>query len=200
MNWLAHLHLSEPCIHFQLGNLLADLMKGQAWEGIHPGTRNGFERHKAIDAFTDSHPLFKQSVSRLGDAGHLRGVVADLAYDHFLSRHWTQYSTHPLEPFLETFYQSASKAIVDYPPQALRFVRAVIRSNRLGSYGELGGIHDAMRCIDRRLSDRVRKRETTTAYFPKLTQAYQQIESDFLQFFPSIVEFTRFEMHSPPIK
>ncbi len=184
MNWLAHLHLSEPCIHFQLGNLLADIMKSEAWSGIHPNTRRGFKQHIAIDAFTDTHPIFKRSLSRLGPSGHLRGVAIDLAYDHFLSKHWNRFSPNELEPFLSEFYEAALPSTRYYPTKAKTFIRAIIKSNRLGSYSNLTGIRDAMERIDDRLSDRVKRRESTSDYFQKLDKTYGRIEADFLEFFP----------------
>ena len=36
MNWLAHVFLSENNIEHQLGNLLADPLKGRAWEEATP--------------------------------------------------------------------------------------------------------------------------------------------------------------------
>ncbi|MEO0796184.1 MAG: hypothetical protein AAFX93_13525 [Verrucomicrobiota bacterium] len=86
MNWLAHIFLSPPNIENQLGNLLADLLKGRTWDDMSEGMRAGIQLHQAIDSFTDSHPCWKNSVRSLGDVGHLRGVVVDLAYDHMLSR------------------------------------------------------------------------------------------------------------------
>ena len=58
MNYLAHIFLSENDIYFQLGNYLADRLKGRAWEDAHPNIIKGMQTHKIIDKFTDEHPLF----------------------------------------------------------------------------------------------------------------------------------------------
>ena len=61
MNWLAHTFLSEPNVQFQLGNLLADLVRGPQREQMGADFRRGADCHKIIDAFTDSHPLVRRS-------------------------------------------------------------------------------------------------------------------------------------------
>lgn len=56
MNWLAHTLLSSKSIEYQLGNLLADPMKGRWWPGVSDEMVAGFQMHTAIDSFTDSNP------------------------------------------------------------------------------------------------------------------------------------------------
>jgi acyl carrier protein phosphodiesterase len=57
MNWLAHAFLSPPNADFRLGNLLADIVKGRDLDGMPPDFLAGARSHKAIDAFTGSHPV-----------------------------------------------------------------------------------------------------------------------------------------------
>jgi acyl carrier protein phosphodiesterase len=85
MNWVAHVFLSEPCIHYQLGNSIADLIvKGKTWHDIHPSTEAGLTVHRKIDALTDSHLVVHKSKQRLRDKGYLRAVAIDLSYDYML--------------------------------------------------------------------------------------------------------------------
>ncbi len=64
LNWLAHVFLSEPDVEFRLGNLLADIVRGEELRRMSAGFQRGVQKHKQIDAFTDSHPLVKRSRSR----------------------------------------------------------------------------------------------------------------------------------------
>src|SRR5688572_426656 len=100
MNWLAHLLLSEPTPEFRIGNLLPDLLPASELQTLSPIFRRGVECHRRIDAFTDTHPVFRRSVARLVPP-HRRfgGVLIDLFYDHFLATNWRQYSPIPLDEF-----------------------------------------------------------------------------------------------------
>ena len=41
MNWLAHVFLSEQKIDFQIGNFLADPLKGRLWDDASSDMKNG---------------------------------------------------------------------------------------------------------------------------------------------------------------
>lgn len=128
MNWLAHVLLSENHIEHQLGNLLTDPLKGKAWEGASSYVHRGIEMHIHIDTFTDTHPIVSQSKTLLTRRGHLKGVVLDILYDHFLSLHWDKYCTVPREIFLERFRAKALVAIGNYPEDAQRVISRVVAS------------------------------------------------------------------------
>lgn len=195
MNWLAHVFLSKPSIHFQLGNLLADFSKGNPWEGIHADTRQGLQTHQEIDSFTDTHAIFAQSKQRIGSSGRLRAVVIDLTYDHMLSKNWTTFSPVSLEEFLDGFYSRASEVLMDYPEEERAFIRAIISGDRLGQYKDADGIKRGMLRVDKRLSGRVLQRESTIEYFPNIQEAYSGLEQDFLRFFPELREHVMQSIH-----
>lgn len=188
MNWLAHVFLSEPSIHEQLGNLLTDPLKGRAWEGMESETRFGMSVHLQIDSFTDTHEIFLRSCRRLGNTGRLRGVVVDLVYDHMLSCHWHHFSDELLAEFLIRFYERAVEAAEHYPDVARGFVNTLIKSNRLGRYGTLEGVDNSMTWIDRRLSSRVTAREKTKDYLKLIEIEYAGLSADFMEFFPNLQE------------
>lgn len=191
MNWLAHLFLSEKNIDHQLGNLLADYCKGRAWDGASPGFVQGLAMHKRIDAFTDRHPAVLLSKSRLGAKGHLKGVIIDLTYDLFLTAHWNHYSTIAFDQFIETFYAEATAVVAAYPQQPRAFVINLIQADYLRSYGDLNGLAEVFSRIDRRLSHNILKRESVTGYLPLVACELENIEQDFLDFFPDLLTHVR---------
>jgi acyl carrier protein phosphodiesterase len=65
MNWLAHLYLSEDDIEYRIGNVIADWVKGEARLQFVDGIQRGLECHKAIDLFTDAHPIVARSKARI---------------------------------------------------------------------------------------------------------------------------------------
>ena len=56
--------------------------------------------HRAIDTYTDAHPIFRESTNRLnGKFHHYSGVIVDVFYDHFLPKNWNKYSDEELVVF-----------------------------------------------------------------------------------------------------
>ena len=49
--------------------------------------------HRRIDSFADTHPAFRRSRGRVSAARRrVAGIMVDMFYDHFLARHWGQFS------------------------------------------------------------------------------------------------------------
>ena len=93
MNWLAHVFLSEPNVEFRLGNLLADLVRGDARAAVSAEFARGAEQHKRIDAYTDAHPIVRRSRARIRtEYRRFSGVLVDVFYDYFLANDWSRYS------------------------------------------------------------------------------------------------------------
>jgi len=134
MNWLAHVALSNNETKHQLGNLIADVVKGRSWEGMPEASIRGMETHLRIDTFTDANPIVKRCMSRLGDTGKLRSVVIDITFDHMLTKNWDKFHDIPLRAFLDQFYRNAKPIIQDFPDEAKSFVESVIEQDRLEDY------------------------------------------------------------------
>ncbi len=193
MNWLAHTLLSKKDIDYQLGNVLADPLRGAAWVGASQSLREGMKMHRAIDKFTDKHPVLSTSKSKLGADGHLKGVVLDLLYDHFLSQSWEQFSTVGLGDYLLAFNQKAFASSRHFPPKAKTIVGSMAETNLLGKYQAFDGLIQALERIDLRLSARTHAKETASQYIPVLEQQYDHLKADFDLFFPELVDY--FKQH-----
>jgi len=189
MNWLAHVFLSPPSIHYQLGNLLADTTKGRCWEGAPDEVCDGMRLHLAIDAFTDAHPDVLASKALLASKGALKGVVIDVLYDHFLSIHWERYSRISRERFLRRFRMHARKVCYRYPPRPKEVVQHVIASRQLQSYASVDGVKHAFMRIDNRLSPRVRRKDGMMGYLPLIRLHRETLEKRFLHFFPDLMAY-----------
>ena len=187
MNYLAHTLLSKAPIDYRLGNLLADPLKGRAWEKATPLHQEGMKMHKIIDAYTDVHPCVRASQSRLGERRYLKGVIIDIVYDHFLSQHWERYVEQDIELYIKVFYTEASENLQQMPDKAVDFVQSLINYNVLMSYQDFSNLENTFRRIDQRLSARLRAKETASSYFPVIKKHYGAIENDFLGFFPDLI-------------
>ena len=187
MNWLAHILLSKRSVDYQLGNLLADPLKGKVWPGCSSSVQDGFNMHSSIDAFTDSNEYVKRSKSKLGDKGYLKGVVIDIAYDYLLFKNWEQYVSIGAIPFIDRFYRNAKRRIAGYPKGPREFVERIITHDVLLSYSSFQGLLTAFKRVDGRLSGRLIARESVSGYMPILATQIQAIEDDFMHFFPQLV-------------
>ena len=193
MNWLAHVFLSQKNIEHQLGNILTDPLKAKAWDGASDAFYRGIENHKRIDAFTDSHAIVSRSKKSLTPRGHLKGVVLDILYDHFLSLHWDRFCSISREKFLNDFHMKALYAIGDYPDKAQEVITKVVSNRQLVSYEHMDGVVAAFGRIDNRLSDRARSKDTTTRYIPLIAENREELEADFLLFFPELMAMVKEE-------
>ena len=189
MNWLAHIFISENPIDYQLGNLLADPLKGKVWKGCSEKFAQGINMHACIDSFTDRHPCVIRSKSRLGAHGYLRGAVVDIAYDYLLLKNWDRFAKQNSDDFIDDFHAKASIAIDDYPEQASCFVRRLVQHQVLSSYESLSGVKTALQRLDKRLSDRVLVKESCHGYFTRLSAAIDKMDNDFLLFFPDLLNY-----------
>ncbi len=82
--FLAHAFLSGDDPEVLFGNFVADSIKGKMIEKYTGAMLNGVHLHRAIDAYTDNHPIVKQSVKRLQpEFRRFSPVIVDMYYDHF---------------------------------------------------------------------------------------------------------------------
>ncbi len=119
MNWLAHVFLSEPDVEFRLGNLLADIVRGEELRRMSPAFQRGVDKHKQIDAFTDAHPVVKRSRARISTRfRRFSGVLVDVFYDHLLASDWDRYSPIVLDAFTARFYADIEARHIELPASA----------------------------------------------------------------------------------
>jgi acyl carrier protein phosphodiesterase len=184
MNWLAHTLLSEPSSAFRIGNLLPDLLGPQELQGLPAEFGPGIERHRVIDAFTDSNFVVHRSIGRVGpDFRRFAGILTDIFYDHFLATDWKTYSDVPLESFVREVY-AAVDALRDYiPASAFARLKRMGAEDWLGSYRQIAGVRHALR----RIGGRLRKPVELADAVSVLELNYEDFRQDFVSFFPSLV-------------
>lgn len=89
MNYLANLLLSDESTSILVGNFIGDLVRGNQFSTLDPAIQRGILLHRAIDRFTDTHPVVRRSKQRAQTVtGRYASVVIDVFYDHFLARDW----------------------------------------------------------------------------------------------------------------
>lgn len=181
MNYLAHLRLSPPEPDWWVGSLLADFSRGVDLTAFSPAVRKAVTLHFRLDAFTDAHPVVRESKARIRPP-HRRyaGVLVDVFYDHFLARLWEDYSEVPLATFASRVYAALAEREALLPERMRRACAAMISDDWLRSYCEVSGIDAALRRMSRRLT---RENHLDTGA-EALRAEYEALEDDFRRFFP----------------
>lgn len=187
MNWLAHILLSESSVENRLGNLLGDLAKGKEIETLSYELRRGIDRHYAIDKFTDSHTIVKNSKRRINkDYSRFGGILIDVFYDHFLAKNWRLYSDSILSNFTTEIYNSFQDYKGEIPQSARQIVQQMIDEDWLTSYQSFDGIENALKRIDNRIRSRMGNQISLISAVATLEQEYINLEQDFCSFFPEL--------------
>lgn len=180
MNFLAHIYLSGNDNELKIGNFMADSIHGHRPESFPPGICKGIMLHRAIDTFTDSHPVFRLTTKRLhANYHHYAGVIADVYYDHFLAKNWSKYHAESLENFAADFYQLLTDNFDVLAPQTKQMVPHMIRNNWLVGNAHLDGIARTLEQIDRRTGNK----SGMTNAINELQEFYTDFEQEFTAFF-----------------
>lgn len=106
-------------------------------------------------------------------------------YDHYLARHWNDYSTLPLVDFADAVYAVLRAGHRHLPDPMQRSMTYLRDNNLLCSYRETAGIEHALRGLERRLKRPSRLGEAVR----ELQREYDGFETDFRRFFPELIDF-----------
>ncbi|AFY78402.1 MAG: DUF479 domain-containing protein [Hydrococcus sp. C42_A2020_068] len=189
MNYLAHLFLAEDTPESRIGNLLGDFVKGSLERyktHYSESILKGIETHRRVDFFTDTHYFYKESKQRLSKIHrHFSGVIIDIFYDHFLAKNWSQFSKESLEEFADKIYKILEKNRNILPERLQRNLPVMISENWLVLYKKIEGIDLACQ----RLSRRIKRANSLALAQDELLKNYDEIELDFLSFFPEIINY-----------
>ncbi|MFZ6014026.1 MAG: ACP phosphodiesterase [Bacteroidota bacterium] len=188
MNFLAHLYLSGDNTKIMVGNFIGDFVKGrQALEKFEPEIVVGIELHRAIDEFTDTHPIVAESKQRLRPKyRHYSGVIVDVFYDHFLANQWSLYHAQRLPDFAAHAYRTLESFDAILPQEVKHLMPYMVKGNWLVNYAKVEGINRALTGMSQR-----------TPYESKMDQAvadleknYDAFEREFGLFFPTLKKHT----------
>lgn len=190
MNYLAHIYLAEDSDESILGNLLGDFVKGPIGNRYHPEIVKGIRTHRKVDVFTDSHDMFLASKKLISpQRRRFAGIIIDLAFDHFLARNWSSYSSEDLAGFIGNTYDLLIRHRGILPERLQQLLPRMIDEDWLGSYGELEGIGRTLDRISGRLKRRFKRENTMRGSLEEIVRNYDGLEQNFNDFFPELVSF-----------
>ncbi len=188
MNFLAHIYLSFGDDEITIGNFIADSIRSNKYDHLPQKIQKGIVLHRAIDTYTDAHPLHKKSSKRLHpNYSHYSRVIVDIFYDHFLAKNWQHYSETPLPVFVDSFYDLLEEHYKVLPEGTKRMMPYMISDNWLLNYSNIEGISRVLNGMNRR----TRNRSKMNFAVIELEAFYDQFEAEFTSFFKELTIFSK---------
>lgn len=186
MNFLAHTYLSGGNEEIIVGNFMGDYVKGKNYLLFPDQVKKGILIHRDIDSFTDTHEVTRRSKQRLASRYHkYAGIIIDIFYDHFLASLWDSYSTLPLEDFVSRTYDLLKRNYKVLPDSIKRWFPTFLENNWMMAYTTVEGIE----LVLERMSANTSLPDHSAFAVEVLRNHYSVFMEDFLEFFPTIVEF-----------
>ena len=186
MNYLAHLYLADPQPDAWIGNLMGDFVKGPLDDSIKSVWRPGIVLHRAVDRYTDQHPVFLRSKRRISiPYRRYAGILIDMYYDHLLAISWYRYSNQDLQLFTRSVYSALRQSHSQFPPRMQKSVSYMLANDLLLSYRHKEGIAHALQGIERRL----RRPSGLGAAISQLEVRHDELDDDFHHFFPQLISY-----------
>ena len=187
MNFLAHFHLAWPDPGLVAGGLEGDYYKGPLRGDLPGHIESGVRLHRAIDAYTDAHPVIGHLRSRF--PARLRryaGILIDLSFDHFLSTHWAQFSDIALEDFSRQVYTTLSRHRHHLSDGSRRMLGRLIEHDILGLYTDW----DTIPASAERVGRRFRRENPFRDIGRDLADERSRLEQAFLSFYPDLRSYS----------
>lgn len=185
MNYLAHAFLSFRQPALITGNLIADYVKGRQQLALYsPDVQQGIRLHRAIDTFTDQHPVTSRAKAFFRPAcGLYSGVFTDLVYDHFLATDSARFSEDTLYDFAAEVYHVINHQQETLPERFLEMFKYMQQFNWLFNYRGNEGMERAFRGI----ASRAKGLESSPAViFAVFLEHYEALRGCYHAFFPEL--------------
>lgn len=188
MNHLAHCFLSFGDEDLLLGNFIGDFVKGNDWKNYPAPVQKGILLHRAIDSFTDNHPLTDLSVKRLRPfAGRYSPPFVDILYDHLLVLSWEKHSEVAFEEFAFKTYVQLEKRAAEMPAFLQERLPKMLEGRFLHGYAQREGVDWVLHRFSQRLPKELDPQAISEAFFSEI----DAFSSDFNAFFPDLAEHAK---------
>ena len=188
MNYLAHLLLSGESTSILVGNFIGDSVRGNQFSTLDPAIQRGIFLHRAIDRFTDAHPVVRRSKQRAQTVtGRYASVMIDVFYDHFLARDWPCHHAMPRPEYARSVYTILAGWLKEFPDRSRRFYRYMVAHNILQSYGSIDGITTVLEQMDKR----AKFESNMELAGNELVRGYRYYESKSREFLPELQYYNK---------
>lgn len=185
MNYLAHAYLSFNDPEVLTGNMISDFVKGKKKFDYPNRILAGIDLHRAIDNFTDEHPVNKE-VAKIFKAsyGLYSSAFLDVVYDHFLAKELAD-NTPDFEQYTYNIYSSLDTYRDVFPATFNNMFPYMKQHNWLHNYQFAWGIEKSLQG----LVHRARYLSDSKTAFTLFETRYDDFRHAYNQFFPSLKKF-----------
>lgn len=192
MNYLAHAYLSFNDPFLLTGNMISDFVKGKKKFEYPVSIQKGIALHRAIDEFTDFHPVISNAKKLFREDYRLYSApLVDIVFDHFLAVDNEQFSeNNTLKIFTENTYNLLSKNTAHFPESFQKIFPFMQSQDWLYGYSFKEGIRKSLAGLVRRANYMY---ESETA-FQIFIENYQQLQEYYEMFFPELKDFASAKM------
>jgi acyl carrier protein phosphodiesterase len=184
MNHFAHLVLAQPTVESTVGNLLGDFARGVDQQQLTPAIMAGLRNHRAVDRFTDNHPLVQEMKSGFSSQRRrFAGIALDIYFDHLLINHWDSFEQRSLAYLIVRFYQRMAEGQEMMPGENMRRVtKRMIEYDWFGSYRGIDAIAESLD----RVAERIRFANQFNNAIEDLQRNHDMIRDGFFEFYPQL--------------
>ena len=161
-------------------------MKGRNYLLYPELVKKGIVIHRDIDTYTDLHPITRRSKLLVASRYHkYAGIIIDIFYDHFLAALWDNFSTLSLNDFVNRTYDLLKKNYQVLPLAIKRWFPTFLENNWMMAYQSVDGIE----LVLERMAANTSLPNHAGFAVEMLSENYEVLKNDFLEFFPAIVRF-----------
>jgi acyl carrier protein phosphodiesterase len=195
MNFLAHAVLSFGDAEILTGNIISDFVKGRSQYNYPARIQQGIRLHRAIDAFTDTHPATKEATNFFKTPYRLYSApITDIVYDHFLATDPLFFPGETLFSFSQEVYSMLEQQAAHVPPTFARVFTYMKSENWLWHYRSPEGIQRSLRGLARRATY-LAEGETAFLLFQ---QHYAALRQCYHAFMPDVKTFAKQQLEALP--
>jgi acyl carrier protein phosphodiesterase len=189
LNYLAHAYLSFGQTDILVGNMISDFVKGRKKMDYPLGIRKGIELHRAIDEFTDRHPITLEAKKLFKPAyGLYAGAFLDIVYDHYLANDRSEFrDDQALKQFSQGVYAHLEPRVDLFPERFQRIFPYMRTQDWLYHYQFKQHIYQSFKGL-------VARAKFIQEYLPAcavLDQQDQHLRKFYADFFPELKDFAQ---------
>ena len=185
MNFLAHSYLSFSEEQL-VGNMIADFVKNRDVARLPESIQKGIKLHRAIDTFTDAHPLIHEAKAPFRPLVRLySGAFVDVAFDYFLANDTTENSQREWQEHSQRVY-AVLRRYEEFLPEVFKKVLDKMQQDDwLYNYRNEWGIDYSFRNV----VNKAQFLDKTTDVFPAFLANKDFLREKYEIFFPEIKSF-----------
>ena len=187
MNFLAHSYLSFSEEQL-VGNMIADFVKNRDVARLPESIQKGIKLHRAIDSFTDAHPLIHEAKAPFRPLVRLySGAFVDVAFDYFLANDTAENSQCEWQEHSQRVY-AVLRRYEEFLPEVFKKVLDKMQQDDwLYNYRNEWGIEYSFRNV----VNKAQFLDKTTNVFPAFLANKDFLREKYEIFFPEIKSFAQ---------